>query len=46
MKTFIRILYDKGFFDNYAQADKVLGDFLFVARRRGNLLEQVYDDVQ
>ena len=27
VKTTIQILYDKGFFDNYANADKVLEDF-------------------
>ena len=39
LKTTIQILYDKGLFDNYANADKVLGDFLFVTRRRGDLSE-------
>ena len=39
VKTTIQILYDKGFFDNYADADKVLEDFLFVTRRRGDLSE-------
>ena len=29
VKTTIQILYDKGLFDNYANADKVLEDFLF-----------------
>ena len=37
VKTTIQILYDKGLFDNYANADKVLEDFLFVTRRRGDL---------
>ena len=37
VKTTIQILYDKGFFDNYANADKVLEDFLFTSRRRGGL---------
>ena len=46
VKTTIQILYDKGLFDNYANADKVLGDFLFSTRRRGDLSEQVNDDVQ
>ena len=45
VKTTIQI-YDKGLFDNYANADKVLEDFLFTTRRRGDLLEQVNDDVQ
>ena len=39
VKTTIQILYDKGFFDNYANADKVLEDFLFTTRRRGDLSE-------
>ena len=46
VKTTIQILYDKGLFDNYQNADKVLEDFLFVTRRRGDLSEQVNDDVQ
>ena len=33
VKTTIQILYDKGLFDNYANADKVLEDFLFTTRR-------------
>ena len=33
VKTTIQILYDKGLFDNYANADKVLEDFLFTSRR-------------
>ena len=37
VKTTIQILFDKGLFDNYANADKVLEDFLFVTRRRPNL---------
>ena len=39
VKTTIQILYDKGLFDNYANADKVLEDFLFTTRRRGDLSE-------
>ena len=39
VKTTIQILYDKGSFDNYANADKVLEDFLFTSRRRGDLSE-------
>ena len=39
VKTTIQILYDKGLFDNYANADKVLEDFLFVTGRRGDLSE-------
>ena len=37
VKTTIQILYDKGLFDNYANADKILEDFLFVTRRKGDL---------
>ena len=40
VKTTIKILYDKGLFDNYAKADKVLEDFLFTTRRRGDLSEE------
>ena len=43
VKTTIQILYDKGLFDNYANADKVLEDFLFVTRRRGDLSDQIND---
>ena len=39
IKTTIQILYDKGLFDNYANADNVQEDFLFVTRRRGDLSE-------
>ena len=37
VKTTIQILNDKGLIDNYANADKVLEDFLFTSRRRGDL---------
>ena len=37
VKTTIQIFHDKGLFDNYANADNVLEDFLFVRRRRGDL---------
>ena len=40
VKTTIQTLYDKGLFDNYANADKVLEDFLFTTRRRGDLSEE------
>ena len=33
VKTTIQLLYDKGLFDNYDNADKVLEDFLFTTRR-------------
>ena len=46
VKTTIQLLYDKGLFDNYANADKVLEDFLFTKRRRGDLSEQVNDNIQ
>ena len=39
IRTTIQILYDKGLFDNYTNADKVLEDFLFTTRRRGDLSE-------
>ena len=39
VKTTIQILYDKGLFDKFQNADKVLEDFLFTARRRGDLPE-------
>ena len=34
VKTPIQILYDKGLFDNYAKADKVLEGFSFTTRHR------------
>ena len=37
VKTTIQILYDKGLFDHYTNADKVLEDFLVTTRRRGDL---------
>ena len=46
VKTTIQILYDKGLFDNYANADKKLEDFLFTTRRRVDLSDQVNDDIQ
>ena len=45
VKTTIQILYDKGLFDNYANADKVLEDFLFTTRRIVDL-EKVNDVIQ
>ena len=45
VKTTIQILYDKGLFDNYANADKVLEDFLFTTRRRADL-EEAIDDIE
>ena len=43
VKTTIQILFDKGLFDNYAKAEKVVEDFLFTTRRRGDLEEVNYD---
>ena len=40
VKTTIQILYDKGLFDKFQNADKVLEDFLFTTRRRGGLSEE------
>ena len=45
VKTTIQILYDKGLFDNYTNADKVSENFLFTTRRRGDL-EGVIDNIQ
>ena len=45
VKTTIHIVYDKGIFDNFENADRVLEVFLFVTRRRGDL-EEVNDVVQ
>ena len=46
VKTTIQILYDKGLFDNYANADKILEDFLFTRRHRDDLSEEVNDNIQ
>ena len=40
VKTTIQILYDKGLFDKFQNADKVLEDFLFATRRRPDLSEE------
>ena len=45
VKTTNQILYDKGLFDKFQNADKVLEDFLFTTRRRGEL-DDVNDNVQ
>ena len=45
VKTTIQILYDKGLFDKFQNAEEVLKDFLFTTRRRP-ALEKVNDDVQ
>ena len=39
VKATIQILYDRGLFDTFQNADKVLEDFLFTTRRRGDLSE-------
>ena len=39
VKTAIQKLYDKGLFDTFQNADKVLEDFLFITRRRPDLSE-------
>ena len=39
LKTTKQIFHDKGLFDNYTDADKVLEDFLFITRRREGLSE-------
>ena len=46
VKTTIQILYDKGLFDNFQNADKVLEDFLFTTRRRGGISDEVNVIVQ
>ena len=46
VKTTIQILYDTGLFDNFQNSDKVLEDFSFTTRRRGDLSEEVNDNVQ
>ena len=43
VKTKIQILYDKGLFDKFQNADEVLKDFLFTTRRRPDL-EKVNDN--
>ena len=40
VKTTFEILYDKGLFDKFQNADKVLEDFLFTTRRRPDLSEE------
>ena len=46
VKITIQILFDKGLSDNYANADKVVEDCVFTTRRRGDLSDQVNDDIQ
>ena len=45
IKTTVQLLFDKGLFDNYNNADEVFKDFLFIERRRPDL-EEVNDVVQ
>ena len=45
VKTTKQLLFDKVLFENYANADAVLEGFSFTTRRRGDLSEQVNDDV-
>ena len=40
VKTTIQIIYDKGLFDTFQNADKVLEDFLLTTRRRPDLSEE------
>ena len=46
VKRTIPIINVKGLFDRYANADKVLEEFLFTKRRRGDISGQVNDVVQ
>ena len=43
VKTTIQLLYDRGLFDNFQNADKDLEYFLFTTRRRGELEEINYN---
>ena len=44
VKTTIQILHDKGLFDKFQNADKVLEEILFTTRRRGDLSEQLKEN--
>ena len=48
MKTIIQILFDKGLFDNYDNADEVLKDYLLIEdeKRCTPDLEEVNDVIQ
>ena len=46
VKTTIKILYEEGFFDSFANAEEVLKDFMSVTRRGPDLSEQVIDGIQ
>ena len=45
VKTTIQVLYDRGLFDNFQNAEEVLKVFLFTTRLRPDL-EKVNDDIQ
>ena len=40
VKTTIQIIYDRGLFDNFQNAEEVLKDFLFTTRRRPDISEE------
>ena len=46
VKTTLQILYDRGLFDNFQNAEEVLKDFLFTARRRPDLEKVNENDAQ
>ena len=46
LKQRYKFFYDKCLIDNYANADKVLEDFLFTTRRIDDISEQVNDVVE
>ena len=47
VKTTIQILYDRGLFDNFQNAEEVLKAFLFTTRRRPDLEKvNVNDGIQ
>ena len=46
VKTTIQVLYDRGLFDNFQNAEEVLKDFLFVTRRRPDLEKVNENDAQ
>ena len=46
VKTTIQVLYDRGLFDNFQNAEEVLKDFLFVTRRRPDLEKVIENDAQ
>ena len=46
VKTTIQVLYDRGSFDNFQDAEEVLKDFLFVTRRRPDLEKINENDAQ